>query len=132
MKKTLIIAALLACGLSAKDKTKDAATAPLTLGTAVTEKSAVQPYQTKDTPTVFTPNREESLELDKLKLEVQVLNLEIKIEKAPIEAQINDYVERVKKAHPEFKDLTFDFQNFAWKTEAPKKEEPKSAPADKK
>lgn len=109
MKKTLIIAALFACGLSAKDKTKDA------------------------TPAVFTPNREESLELDKLKLEIQVLNLEIKIEKAPIEAQVNDYVERVKKAHPEFKDLTFDFQNFAWKTEAPKKEEPKDAPAkDKK
>jgi len=101
---TLIIAALFACGLSAKDKKKDAA------------------------PTVFTMSHEEELELSNLKLEGRVLMLQLELARQPLNAKLNDYAERVKKAHPEFKDLYLDFQTLTWRT-AP---EPKETPTPKK
>lgn len=72
--------------------------------------------QEKTVPAPLPPpqvTREESLELDNLKLESSNLDLQIQLAKLQLNSKIQDYSARVLKAHPK-DNMKFDQQSMKW------------------
>ena len=84
--------------------------------------------QAQNTPIQFVTSEMESLKLDKLKLESQVISLrkqlaesELSCANAGLHQELNSYTIDTLKAHGNPEGVTFDLNTLSWKVEEKKK-----------